>query len=123
MLIRIVDRLNISYALKEFGTTPDIIDMTLDEYLGKHIKKYCGELKGFTVLADGITIPQSIFKQFNLKNTKYLTFIKEPEATAFMIGMLLLSVAVAIYTYVQMKRLKTKGTDSGKQTSYIDDAC
>ena len=121
MLIRIVDRLNISYALKEFGTTPDIIDMTLDEYLGKYVKKYCGELKGFTVLADGITIPQSIFKQFNLKNTKYLTFIKEPEATAFMIGMLLLSVAVAIYTYVQMRKLKTKGTDSGKQASSIYD--
>ena len=121
MLIRIVDRLNISYALKEFGTTPDIIDMTLDEYLGRHVKKYCGELKGFTVLADGITIPHSIFKQFNLKDTKYLTFIKEPEATAFMIGMLLLSVAVAIYTYIQMKRLKTKGTDSGKQASSIYD--
>lgn len=121
MLIRIVDRLNISYALKEFGTTPDIIDMTLDEYLGRHVRKYCGELKGFTVLADGITIPSSIFKQFNIKNTKYLTFIKEPEATAFMVGMLLLSVAVAIYTYVQMRKLKTKGTDSGKQASSIYD--
>ena len=113
MRVRIFNRTDLSHALKDFIidneniTLLNFLENGLNSEVSKRFKRCV------TVLCDGVEIPHNIWCKYNIKNTKNITFIIKPQ-DFFSIAMIIIALAVAVYTMSMLKKLKT---DDKKQES------
>ena len=113
MRVRIFNRTDLSHALKDFIIDNEDISLLnfLENGLNSEVSKRFKRC--VTVLCDGVEIPHNIWCKYNLKNTKNITFIIKPQ-DFFSIAMIIIALAVAVYTMSMLKKLKT---DDKKQES------
>ena len=114
MRIRIYNKFELNRPLKDFDfELPD--NLTITDLLSQNLKNYNPKnfSKSVDVLADGVQIPFALWNTFNLKNTRLLSFIIRPN-DFFSIAMIIIALAVAVYTMSMLKKLKT---DDKKQES------
>ena len=114
MRIRIYNKFELNRALKDFDF--ELSDnLTITDLLSQNLKNYNPKnfSKSVDVLADGVQIPFALWNTFNLKNTRLLSFIIRPN-DFFSIAMIIIALAVAVYTMSMLKKLKT---DDKKQES------
>lgn len=119
MIIRLVSRADVSHALREY--TIDNVDVTLADFLAQKLYKYGVDLSSVSVIADGVTLPRDVWSAYRLTSTKRLVFVIEPQGTAFLVASIVIAIAAAVYTYITMRKLQTKGTDKGRNSSSIYD--
>ena len=113
MRVRIFNRTDLSHALKDFIIDNEDISLLnfLENGLNSEVSKRFKRC--VTVLCDGVEIPHNIWCKFNLKNTQNITFVIKPQ-DFFSIAMIIIALAVAVYTMSMLKKLKT---DDKKQES------
>ena len=113
MRVRIFNRTDLGHAIKDFLI--DNEDITLLNFLENGLNSEVSKRfkRCVTVLCDGVEIPHNIWCKYNLKNTKNITFIIKPQ-DFFSIAMIIIALAVAVYTMSMLKKLKT---DDKKQES------
>lgn len=113
MRVRIFNRTDLSHALKDFLIDNEDISLLnfLENGLNSEVSKRFKRC--VTVLCDGVEIPHNIWCKYNIKNTKNITFIIKPQ-DFFSIAMIIIALAVAVYTMSMLKKLKT---DDKKQES------
>ncbi len=113
MRVRIFNRTDLSHALKDFIIDNEDISLLnfLENGLNSEVSKRFKRC--VTVLCDGVEIPHNIWYKYNIKNTKNITFIIKPQ-DFFSIAMIIIALAVAVYTMSMLKKLKT---DDKKQES------
>ena len=113
MRVRIYNRTDLGHALKDFLI--DNEDITLLNFLENGLNSEVSKRfkRCVTVLCDGVEIPHNIWCKYNLKNTKNITFVIKPQ-DFFSIAMIIIALAVAVYTMSMLKKLKT---DDKKQES------
>ena len=113
MRVRIFNRTDLGHAIKDFLI--DNEDITLLNFLENGLNSEVSKRfkRCVTVLCDGVEIPHDIWCKYNLKNTKNITFIIKPQ-DFFSIAMIIIALAVAVYTMSMLKKLKT---DDKKQES------
>lgn len=113
MRVRIFNRTDLGHAIKDFLidneniTLLNFLENGLNSEVSKRFKRCV------TVLCDGVEIPHNIWCKFNLKNTQNITFVIKPQ-DFFSIAMIIIALAVAVYTMSMLKKLKT---DDKKQES------
>ena len=113
MRVRIFNRTDLGHAINDFLidneniTLLNFLENGLNSEVSKRFKRCV------TVLCDGVEIPHNIWCKYNLKNTKNITFIIKPQ-DFFSIAMIIIALAVAVYTMSMLKKLKT---DDKKQES------
>lgn len=113
MRVRIFNRTDLSHALKDFIIDNEDISLLnfLENGLNSEVSKRFKRC--VTVLCDGVEIPHNIWCKYNIKNTQNITFIIKPQ-DFFSIAMIIIALAVAVYTMSMLKKLKT---DDKKQES------
>lgn len=117
MRVRIFNRIDMSRPLSDFlapDTNATIAEM-LTGKLGAH------DLASVTAIADGVKIPRDLWGRVRLSGVKGLSFVIEPQGTAMLIGALVVALATAVYTFIMMRKLKTKGKGESKSGSSIYD--
>ena len=72
-----------------------------------------------TVYSDGQEVPSEIWAVFKLNKTKCLKFVIKPQ-DFFSIAMIIIALAVAVYTMVMLKKLKTNDKNQESGSSIYD---
>lgn len=117
MRVRIFNRIDMSRPLSDFSA-PDT-NATIAEMLTGKIGAY--DLQSVTAIVDGVKIPRDLWGRVRLNGVKGLSFVIEPQGAAMLIGALVVALATAVYTFIMMRKLKTKGKGESKSGSSIYD--
>lgn len=117
MRVRIFNRIDMSRPLSDF-TVPDT-NATIAEMLNGKIGTH--DLASVSAIVDGVKIPRDLWDRVRLNGVKGLSFVIEPQGTAMLIGALVVALATAVYTFIMMRKLKTKGKGESKSGSSIYD--
>ena len=119
MRVRIFNRTDLGHAIKDFVI--DNEDITLLNFLENGLNSEVSKRfkRCVTVLCDGVEIPHNIWSKYNLKNTQNVTFVIKPQ-DVFSIAMIIIALAVAVYTMVMMKKLKTNDKKQESGSSIYD---
>lgn len=117
MRVRIFNRIDMSRPLSDF-LAPDT-DATIAEMLTGKIGTH--DLASVTAIADGVKIPRDLWNRVRLTGVKGISFVIEPQGAAMLIGALVVALATAVYTFIMMRKLKTKGKGESKSGSSIYD--
>lgn len=117
MRVRIFNRIDMSRPLSDF-TVPET-GATIADMLAEKIGAY--DLQSVTAIVDGVKIPRDLWSRVRLNGVKGLSFVIEPQGTALLIGALVAALATAVYTFIMMRKLKTKGKGESKSGSSIYD--
>lgn len=117
MRVRIFNRIDMSRPLSDF-LAPDT-DATIAEMLNGKIGAH--DLASITAIADGVKIPRDLWDRVRLTGVKGISFVIEPQGAAMLIGALIVALATAVYTFIMMRKLKTKGKGESKSGSSIYD--
>lgn len=117
MRVRIFNRIDMSRPLSDF-TVPET-GATIAEMLAGKIGAH--DLASVTAIVDGVKIPRDLWGRVRLSGVKGLSFVIEPQGTAMLIGALVVALATAVYTFIMMRKLKTKGKGESKSGSSIYD--
>lgn len=117
MRVRIFNRIDMSRPLSDF-TAPET-NATIAEMLTGKIGAH--DLASVSAIVDGVKIPRDLWGRVRLTGARGLSFVIEPQGTAMLIGALVVALATAVYTFVMMRKLKTKGKGESKSGSSIYD--
>lgn len=117
MRVRIFNRIDMSRPLSDF-LTPDT-NATIAEMLTGKLGAH--DLASVSAIVDGVKIPRDLWGRVRLNGVRGLSFVIEPQGTAMLIGALVVALATAVYTFIMMRKLKTKGKGESKSGSSIYD--
>lgn len=102
--------------------TYEIKDMTLSEFIAAEVENYNPEKPlFFSVYADGVKIPFSLWHHFNLNQTKSLKIVIEALGDPFTWVAIIVTIAAAVYSAYMMHKLSAKTGTSTKTGSSIYD--
>lgn len=102
--------------------TYEIKDMTLSEFISAEVENYNPEKPlFFSVYADGVKIPFSLWHHFNLNQTKSLKIVIEALGDPFTWVAIIVTIAAAVYSAYMMHKLSAKTGTSTKTGSSIYD--
>ena len=71
-----------------------------------------------TIYSDGQEVPSEIWAVFKLNKTKCLKFVIKPQ-DFFSIAMIIIALAVAVYTMVMLKKTENKRQKTRKRFKYL----
>ena len=102
--------------------TYEIKDMTLSEFISAEVENYNPEKPlFFSVYADGVKIPFSLWHHFNLNQTNSLKIVIEAMGDPFTWVAIIVTIAAAVYSAYMMHKLSAKTGTSTKTGSSIYD--
>ena len=106
MRVKIYNCIDLNNPLRDFEV--EQTNLTVLELLEHSLQRLnLQNLKdNVTVFSDGQEVPCDIWAVFKLSKTKCLKFVIKPQGTFFSIAMIIIALAVAVYTMVMLKKLK-----------------
>lgn len=120
MEIKVYNKIDLSRPIDTASI--DNCNVTIIELLDSIVDKYEeNSFKNVDIFADGIQIPQNLWKTFNINKTRNLSFVVNPEDVISIVGLIVAIVAAAM-SFVMASKVKTpKQENTSSQTSSIYD--
>ena len=119
MRVKIYNCIDLNNPLRDFEV--EQTNLTVLELLEHSLQRLnLQNLKdNVTVYSDGQEVPCDIWAVFKLSKTKCLKFVIKPQ-DFFSIAMIIIALAVAVYTMVMLKKLKTNDKNQeSKRFKYL----
>ena len=119
MRVKIYNCIDLNNPLRDFEV--EQTNLTVLELLEHSLQRLnLQNLKdNVTVYSDGQEVPSEIWAVFKLSKTKCLKFVIKPQ-DFFSIAMIIIALAVAVYTMVMLKKLKTNDKNQESGSSIYD---
>ena len=119
MRVKIYNCIDLNNPLRDFEV--EQTNLTVLELLEHSLQRLnLQNLKdNVTVFSDGQEVPCDIWAVFKLNKTKCLKFVIKPQGF-FSIAMIIIALAVAVYTMVMLKKLKTNDKSQESGSSIYD---
>ena len=119
MRVKIYNCIDLNNPLRDFEV--EQTNLTVLELLEHSLQRLnLQNLKdNVTVYSDGQEVPCDIWSVFKLSKTKCLKFVIKPQ-DFFSIAMIIIALAVAVYTMVMLKKLKTNDKNQESGSSIYD---
>ena len=119
MRVKIYNCIDLNNPLRDFEV--EQTNLTVLELLEHSLQRLnLQNLKdNVTVYSDGQEVPCDIWSVFKLTKTKCLKFVIKPQ-DFFSIAMIIIALAVAVYTMVMLKKLKTNDKNQESGSSIYD---